>query len=67
MEITVTNEKENTCKTIETQAKNIKELLEEIKVNSETVLVARKSEILLPTDTLNTGDKIILLSVISGG
>ena len=67
MKITVTDEKAGTTRTIDTQVTTIKELLVELSVNSETVLVARNSEILLPTDTLNEGDVLLLLSVISGG
>ena len=67
MKITVTNEKEGTTATIETQTQTIAELLDELAVNKETVLVARDSTILLPAETLNEGDSIILLSVISGG
>ena len=67
MKITVQNEKEGSTKTITTSAKTIQELLFELGVNSETVLVARNSDILIPSDTLENGDSIILLSVISGG
>ncbi|MAG60946.1 thiamine biosynthesis protein ThiS [archaeon] len=67
MKITVTNEKEASRRTIETYATTVKDLLQELKVNSETVLIARNSEILLPTETLKDGDEILLLSVISGG
>jgi sulfur carrier protein ThiS len=67
MKITVENEKEGTICNLTTKALNVKELLIELSVNPETILVARNSEILLSCDTLKEGDKIILLSVISGG
>ncbi len=67
MKITVTNEKAGTTQNVDTNTTNVKMLLLELKVNSETVLVARDSQILLPTDTLKEGDEILLLSVISGG
>ena len=67
MKIIVSNEKEGTNQEINTEAPTVKVLLQELGVNSETVLVARNSQILLPTDQLQGGDEILLLSVISGG
>ncbi len=67
MKITVENEKAATTATIETNAKTVEELLKKLSINKETVLVARDSTILLPTETLFDGDIIVLLSVISGG
>ena len=67
MKITVTNEKAGTVQELNTNAETVKVLLHELNVNSQTVLVARNSEILLPTETLKEGDEILLLSVISGG
>lgn len=67
MKITIKNEKDGTTLKVDSSARDIKSLLEELKVNSETVLVARNSEILLPDEPLKEGDEILLLSVISGG
>lgn len=60
---------------IERQKKNLNlkfsgmvcELLEEIKVNPETVLVVRNDELLTSDMKINNSDEIKLLSVISGG
>ncbi len=67
MKVIVTNEKAGTAQEINTNSPDVKTLLLELKINSQTVLVARNSQILLPTDTLKEGDEILLLSVISGG
>ena len=67
MKITVQNEKAGTTTNLTTNATTVKDLLVELAVNSETVLVARNAEILLPTASIVDGDIIILLSVISGG
>ena len=67
MKITVQNEEAGTTTNLTTNATTVKDLLVELAVNSETVLVARNAETLLPTDYIIDGDIIIFLSVISGG
>lgn len=67
MKIKVIDEKSGETKEFDSNSSTVKGLLQELKVNSETVIVARNSEILLSADTLNEGDEILLLSVISGG
>lgn len=42
-------------------------LLEKLKINPETVLVARENELLIADDELSDSDEIRLLSVVSGG
>ena len=67
MKIKIENEKAGTVATVDTKSKIVRDLLLELSINSETVIVARNSEILLLTDTLFDGDSLVLLSVISGG
>ena len=52
-------------KTVE--ARTVKEALNKLKVNSQTVIVTRDNELLTGDDKLKKGDEIKLLSVISGG
>jgi thiamine biosynthesis protein ThiS len=45
----------------------VKELLEKLDINPETVIVSRDDELVTGSDTIQTGDNIKILSVISGG
>ncbi|MBI3033603.1 MoaD/ThiS family protein [Candidatus Woesearchaeota archaeon] len=45
----------------------VSELLALLKINPETVLVARDDELVTPADRLSNKDKVKILSVISGG
>ena len=47
--------------------KTVKELLEQINVNSETVIIVKDNEVLTLDDNVTNKDHIKLLSVISGG
>ena len=67
MELTVFNEKEQTTEQINFEGTKVSELLEQLGVNPETVLVLRKSEVIIEEETLQEHDFIELLSVISGG
>ena len=67
MNITIFNEKDRTTTTLDFDKSTVEDLLTHLNINSETVLVARNAEILLPTDSIVDGDIIIFLSVISGG
>ncbi|MBT3298657.1 thiamine biosynthesis protein ThiS [archaeon] len=67
MKITVFNEKKQEELEIEFQEKTVKELLKQIKVNSETVLIIKNDEVVTLDEILQDNDKLKLLSVISGG
>lgn len=45
----------------------VAELLSELKINPETVLVARNNELVTADEELNDKDDVKILSVISGG
>lgn len=45
----------------------VTELLEKLKINSETVIVAKNNELVTEEEALADGDAVKLLSVISGG
>mgnify|MGYP001561687065 CR=1 FL=1 len=48
-------------------ASSVKELLEALKINPTTVIVARNNELVTEDAKLNMNDNIKILSVISGG
>ncbi len=52
---------------INLKAKNPKEVLSKLKINSETVLFSRNNELILENTELKDSDELKLLSVISGG
>lgn len=54
-------------KTIESSAKTVKELLNELKLNPTIVLVARNDELVTEDTKLSDKDKILIYPVISGG
>ncbi len=45
----------------------VSQLLKRLKINPETVIVARNSELVTETEKLKNSDSVKLLSVISGG
>ena len=67
MKVTIFNEREQTTEEINFSGTKIKQLLEFLKVNPETVLVVRNEEVLLEDEIIKNKDKIELLSVVSGG
>ena len=67
MEITVFTEREKYTTKVNFSGKTVKELLLQLNINSETILVIRKNEVLTEDEVLQKGDQISLLSVISGG
>lgn len=67
MEIKVIIERENTSRNIQFSGKTVKELLAKLRINPETVLVAKREEILTEEEELEDKDEITLLSVVSGG
>ena len=58
---------EKTNKTVNAEAKTVKELLTKLKLNPTIVIVTRNNEIILESEKINKTDKIKILSVISGG
>jgi sulfur carrier protein ThiS len=67
MEIKVFNEKENLHQIVQFTGKNVKELLKQIDINSETVLIVKNDEVVTVDEPLQNNDVVKLLSVISGG
>lgn len=67
MNITVFKERDNRTETVAFSGKTVQELLQQIKINPETVIVVRNSEVITEQETLHDNDKLELLSVISGG
>lgn len=67
MDITITIEKTAEIETVAFTGKTVKELLGQLKINSETVLVVRENEVITEDETLTDKDRLTLLSVISGG
>lgn len=54
-------------KLLELEKKSIKELLDELKINPNTVIIVKNNEIVLEDEELDDNDEIKILSVISGG
>ena len=52
---------------VETEAKTIRQLMEEMSINPETVVVKKNGEIVLEEEPLEEGDEIEFLRVVSGG
>ncbi|MBS3166263.1 MoaD/ThiS family protein [Candidatus Woesearchaeota archaeon] len=72
MKLNIFIERENKSKTITFSKSTVKDLLSQLKINTETVIVVRTNEsgnkeVLTEDDQLNDQEKIQLLSVISGG
>ncbi|MBI4158939.1 MoaD/ThiS family protein [Candidatus Woesearchaeota archaeon] len=58
-------EKEN--KTVAVEAKTVKEIIKKLKINPETIIISKNSELVTEDSRVSKNDKIKLLSVISGG
>ena len=58
-------EKENETKDI--KASNIKTILDNLKINPETVLIVKNNELTTINSKIKQTDKIKILSVVSGG
>ena len=54
-------------KLLELEKKSIRELLDELKINPNTVIIVKNNEIVLEDEQLDDNDDIKILSVISGG
>lgn len=67
MELTIFNELRQSKEKISFSGNNVKELLQQLKINPEIVLVVRNNEVLTEDETINDKDKLELLSVVSGG
>lgn len=67
MKIDVFIEQEQRKETIAFTGSCVKELLCEMQINSETVLVVRDGEVLTDDVELEDGERVELLSVVSGG
>ena len=67
MNITVFNEKEQETNQVNFTGNTVKELLNYLNINPETVLVVREGEVITEEESLHEDDFIELLSVISGG
>ena len=66
MKIYVEKEKKN----LEIDSKNAKdgrELLEQLKINPATIILVKNNEVVLEDEVLEDTDEIKILSVISGG
>jgi thiamine biosynthesis protein ThiS len=59
-------EKDNSTKKLSFDG-TVEELLKRLKINPETVIVARNKTIVDETEQLNNDDTITILNVISGG
>ncbi|HIH12828.1 TPA: thiamine biosynthesis protein ThiS [Candidatus Woesearchaeota archaeon] len=67
MKIGIFKERENSRETIDFTGKSVLDLLRHLQINSETVLVVRKNEVLTEEELLEDQDRVDILSVISGG
>ncbi len=67
MNLTIFNEREQTTVKIKFAGTKVKDLLHYLKLNPESFLVVRNSEVITEEEILQDQDKIELLSVISGG
>ncbi len=67
MKIKVIIERKSSSRSIQFSGKTVKELLAKLRINPETVLVAKGESILTEDEELKDKDEITLLSVVSGG
>lgn len=67
MKLTVFNERAQTTTAVQFKGNTVKELLTYLTINPETVIVLRKEEVITAEETLQEGEELYLLSVISGG
>ena len=54
-------------KTVKVKNLQVKKILEELKINPTTVIVAKNNELITEDAVLSENDKIKILPVISGG
>lgn len=67
MEIDLFIERNNSTQNITFSGTTVLELLRQVKINPETIIVVRNTEVLTEKEVLNDKDTVELLSVISGG
>ena len=67
MNITVFQERENTIKKVLLKGHTVKDLLGQLKINTEAVIVVKNNQVITEDEILKDKDKLELLSVISGG
>ncbi|MBI2662197.1 MoaD/ThiS family protein [Candidatus Woesearchaeota archaeon] len=67
MNITLKQERTNTTHTISFPRKTVKDLLQQLNINSETVIIIRNNTVITEDELLKNDDEIELLSVVSGG
>ena len=58
---------EKTNEIVEHNPCKVEELLKDLKINPDTVLVAKNNEVVLLDENLSENDEIKILSVVSGG
>ena len=58
-------EREN--RSVEIEARSIKEMLAKLKINPNTVLIARGDTLITEDTEVSNNDELRLLSVVSGG
>ncbi len=67
MELIIINERDNSTQKVDFRGKDLKELLQYLNINSETVLVIRNNLVITEEETLKDKDILTILSVVSGG
>ena len=67
MNITVFRERENIIKKVSLKGRTVKDLLQQLNLNTEAVIVVKNNEVITEDEILKDKDKLELLSVISGG
>ncbi len=67
MKIKFKGKEEKELKEIETEARNIKELLERKDINPVTHVVSLNGEIVTEDEELSEGDEVKIQKVVSGG
>ncbi|MEK6969889.1 MAG: MoaD/ThiS family protein [Nanoarchaeota archaeon] len=67
MKLTIFNERTQTTTAVQFKGNTVTELLNHLSINPETVIVLRKEEVITAEETLQEGEELYLLSVISGG
>ncbi|PIZ51449.1 hypothetical protein COY27_03600 [Candidatus Woesearchaeota archaeon CG_4_10_14_0_2_um_filter_33_13] len=67
MNILIKRETEQKQKNISFSKNTVKDLLEQLKINPETVILTRNNEVLTEDDVLNDKDSLEILNVVSGG
>ena len=67
MELSVWIERENNRLQLDFSGTTVRELLEQLKINPETVLVVRENQVITESEILQHKNHLEILSVISGG